>query len=314
MTARYLALSGGVGGAKLASGLAAVLRPEQLTIVANVGDDFDHLGLRICPDLDSNMYALAGLNNEELGWGRQGETWQFMAALKDLGGEGWFNLGDQDLAVHVERTRRLATGESLSDVTQALSQALGISHPLQPASDDAIRTIVETETGELSFQHYFVREQCAPAVSGFHFDGIDKARPSPALDAALSDPNLAAVIICPSNPFVSVDPILRIPGLSDRLRNLDIPVLAVSPIIAGQAVKGPAAKMMAELNVPTTSVAVAEYYGDLLDGFVIDVQDTELVDQFGDLPLLVTETIMKNADDRAALARAVIEFSGQLPA
>jgi len=313
MTATYLALSGGVGGAKLASGLAAVLRPGQLTIVANVGDDFDHLGLRICPDLDSNMYALAGLNNEELGWGRQGETWQFMAALKDFGGETWFNLGDQDLAVHVERTRRLAAGESLSDVTQALSRALGITHPLQPASDEPIRTIVETEAGDLSFQHYFVRDQCAPAVLGFHFDGIDNANVSPVFAAALSDPSLAAVIICPSNPFVSVDPILRMPGLCDRLRSLDAPVLAVSPIVAGQAIKGPAAKMMAELNVPATSVAVAEYYGDLLDGFIIDVQDTGLVDQFAELPLLVTETIMKNADDRAALARSVIDFSGRLP-
>jgi LPPG:FO 2-phospho-L-lactate transferase len=314
MTTTYLAISGGVGGAKLASGLASILKPQELTIVANVADDFDHLGLHICPDLDSNMYALAGLNNEELGWGRQGETWQFMAALKQLGGEGWFNLGDQDLAVHVERTQRLARGESLSDVTRALSQALGIMHPLQPASDDPIRTIVETPAGDLSFQHYFVREQCAPAVSGFHFDGIEAAAVAPAFDAAMSDPNLAAIVICPSNPFVSVDPILQIPGLRDRLTGLKVPILAVSPIIAGQAIKGPAAKMMAELKVPATSVAIAEYYDDLLDGFVIDVQDTSLVDQFGDLPLLVTETVMKNADDRAALAHAVVEFSGQLQA
>ncbi len=308
----YLALSGGVGGAKLALGLAEILPPAQLTIVANIGDDFEHLGLHISPDLDSNMYALAGLNNEELGWGRQGETWQFMAALRELGGEDWFNLGDQDLATHTERTRRLRAGESLSETTAALSQALGTKHALVPASDDAVRTIVETANGPLAFQHYFVREQCLPAVTGFHFDGIADARLSPAFDAALSDLHLAAIIICPSNPFVSVDPILKIADLRERLRSNRAPVIAVSPIVGGQALKGPAAKMMTELHIPTTPLAVAQHYGNLLDGFVLDEQDAEMADSFGKLPILVTQTVMRTLGDKKKLAQSVVEFTRQL--
>ncbi len=310
----YLALSGGVGGAKLALGLSRLLAPDALTIAANVADDFEHLGLHISPDLDSNMYALAGLANEDLGWGRAGESWRFMAALKELGGDDWFNLGDQDLAVHVERTRRLRAGESLSQVTEGLCRALGSPARLAPVSDQPIRTIVETGDGELTFQHYFVRERCVPAVTGFRFDGIEAARLSPVLEAALARPDLNAVIICPSNPFVSVDPVLGIPGLRQRLRALAAPVIAVSPIVGGQAIKGPAAKMMRELALPATPVAVAAHYGDLLDGFVIDETDRALAGEFPGPPpaLLVTATVMRDLDDRIALARAVVDFAGAL--
>jgi len=314
--ATYLALSGGVGGAKLALGLSKVLRPEELSIVANVADDFEHLGLHISPDLDSNMYALAGLANTELGWGRQGETWRFMTAMRELGGPDWFNLGDTDLAVHVERSRRLAAGESLSAATAALSQALAIAHPLIPASDDPIRTIVATAQGELAFQHYFVRERCVPAVSGFRFDGIEAAKPSAGFAQALAAPELAAVIICPSNPFVSVDPILGIPGVRQQLGESPAPVIAVSPIVGGQAIKGPAAKMMAELDIPATPLAVARHYQGLLNGFVLDQKDADLApafDEFG-LPVLVTNTIMGDLNDRMMLARDVLVFAKELAA
>ncbi len=311
---KILALSGGVGGAKLALGLSKVLPPDRLTVVANVADDFRHLGLHISPDLDSNMYALAGLANQELGWGRAGETWRFMAALRELGGEDWFNLGDQDLATHVARTERLTAGESLSDATAALCRALGVEPSLVPASDDPIQTVVRTADGELAFQHYFVRDKCEPAVTGFRFDGIGHAAPSPGFTAALRDPDLAAVIVCPSNPFVSVDPILSIGTVRDDLKAASAPVIAVSPIIGGQAVKGPAAKMMAELDMPATPTAVGKHYDGLLDGFVIDEQDSALADDIRTLVpnVLVTDTIMTDLDARVRLAGDVLTFAERL--
>ncbi len=310
---RCLALSGGVGGAKLALGLSRVLSPEALTVVCNTADDFDHLGLRVCPDLDTVMYTLSGVANRVTGWGQAHETRSFLEALSQLGGETWFRLGDRDLATHVERTRRLRAGESLTAVTDALCRALGVEAEILPMSDDPIRTVVDTPSGELSFQHYFVRDRCAPAVTGFRFEGVDAARPAPDFIAALEDDATAAVVICPSNPFVSVDPLLALPGIEAALRDSAAPVVAVSPIVGGQAIKGPAAKMMAELQMPVTAAAVARHYRerDLLDGFVVDRADASDAAEIEDLglPTLVTGTVMKSLADRERLAREVLDFA-----
>ena len=311
-----LALSGGVGGAKLALGLSRVLPPEALTVVCNTADDFDHLGLRVCPDLDTVMYTLSGVANTATGWGQTDETWSFLDALTQLGGETWFRLGDRDLATHVERTRRLRAGEDLTEVTAALCGALGVEPRVLPMSDDPVRTVVQTPAGELSFQHYFVRERCAPTVTGFRFDGIDRARPAPDFVAALEDDATAAIVICPSNPFVSVDPVLALPGIEAALRRAAAPVVAVSPIVGGAALKGPAAKMMAELRMPVTASAVARHYAkrDLLDGFVVDRGDaSEAVEiEHAGLPTLVTGTVMESLADRERLAREVLDFARQL--
>ena len=308
-----VALSGGVGGAKLALGLSRVLPGDALTVVCNTADDFDHLGLRICPDLDTVMYTLAGISNRVTGWGQAHETWSFLEALSHLGGETWFRLGDRDLATHVERTRRLRAGESLTEVTSALCRALGIAARVMPMSDDPVRTVVLTEDGELSFQHYFVRNACAPTVSGFRFDGIDTARPEAAFLAALEDQATGAIVVCPSNPFVSVDPVLALDGVEEALRRAAAPVVAVSPIVGGAAIKGPAAKMMAELGMPVTAVGVARHYRerDLLDGFVIDDADAAQAAEIEDLglPTLVTGTVMETLADRERLARETIDFA-----
>ena len=310
-----LALSGGVGGAKLALGLSRVLPPEALTIVCNTADDFDHLGLRVCPDLDTVMYTLAGVANRVTGWGQAHETWSFLGAISQLGGETWFRLGDRDLATHVERTRRLSAGESLTVVTDALCGALGVEPRVLPMTDDPVRTVVGTPSGELSFQHYFVRERCAPAVTGFRFDGVERARPAPDFIAALEG-DTAAVVICPSNPFVSVDPVLALPGIEMALRDTPAPVIAVSPIVGGQAIKGPAAKMMAELQMPVTAAAVARHYRErnLLDGFIVDHADASEaaeIERTG-LPTLVTGTVMESLADRERLAREVLDFARDL--
>jgi LPPG:FO 2-phospho-L-lactate transferase len=305
-----LALSGGIGGAKLALGLYRVLPPGALTVVANTGDDFEHLGLAISPDVDTLLYTLAGLDNPELGWGRRDETWTFMKALGSLGGETWFNLGDGDLATHVERTRRLSAGESLSEITGDFRRRLGISARLLPMSDDRVRTRLLTAAGWLDFQDYFVRQRCTPAVREIAFAGADEARPQQEFLAALSDRNLRAVVICPSNPFISVDPILALPGVREALRACAAPVVAVSPIIGGKAVKGPTAKMMAELGLPVDAGAVARHYGDILDLYVADETDADEVRDLG-LPVAFTRTLMLSFADREALARAVLDAAAR---
>ncbi|WP_018989705.1 2-phospho-L-lactate transferase [Aromatoleum toluclasticum] len=314
MKREILALSGGVGGAKLALGLADELRPGELTIVANTGDDFDHLGLSISPDLDTVMYTLAGIGNAEQGWGLAGESWAAMDALGRYGAETWFRLGDRDIATHLVRSQRLRAGESLSQVTRRLCRALGVAHTLLPMSDDPVRTMVQTEAGELPFQDYFVRRRCEPRVAGFRFDGIDAARPHPQLVESLRSPTLGATVICPSNPFVSVAPMLRLPGVEAALRASAAPVIAVSPIIAGAAVKGPAAKMMQELNLPQTAEAVAAHYGELIDGFVIDDADVAQAPAIRALGIkvLVVPTLMRNRQDKVGLARRVLAFARAL--
>ena len=311
---KFLALTGGVGGAKLALGLREMFGPEQLSFLVNTGDDFEHLGLHVSPDLDTLMYALAGLSNPETGWGRVDESWQFIASLRELGGEAWFNLGDRDLAVHVLRTARLRAGISLSTVTRELNTALGTRHPIWPMSDDPVPTIVHTPGGPLAFQHYFVRDRCAPAVTGFEFSQAAAARPLPEVLSLLADPALTGIILCPSNPYVSIDPILAVPGLRAAIRASAAPVVAVSPIVAGLALKGPTAKMMAELAVPSTAVAVAAHYGDLLDGFVLDVQDSDLLDDFrgGELAAIAAPTVLRTLADKRRLATIVCEIAREL--
>jgi LPPG:FO 2-phospho-L-lactate transferase len=311
MSGHILALSGGVGGAKLAAGLAAMLPPERLTIAVNTGDDFEHLGLTICPDIDSVVYALAGLNDTQRGWGVVDESWRTMERLGALGEETWFNLGDRDMAMHLARSWRLRAGETLSEVTTRLTGALGIAHPVVPMSDAPLRTQVRTDEGWLDFQRYFVAEQCRPAVSAIRFAGA-AAPPSPALAAALSRDDLAAVIVCPSNPFLSVDPILAVDGIRAALAGLAVPRIAVSPLIGGKSIKGPLSKLLAELGTGADNLAIARHYGALVDHFVIDrsdANDAEGLRALG-LSVTVTETLMRDANDRARLARAVFAAAG----
>jgi LPPG:FO 2-phospho-L-lactate transferase len=299
-----VALSGGVGGAKLALGLSRVLPAEDLTIVANTGDDFEHLGLSISPDIDTLVYTLAGLANPELGWGRRDETWNFMDTLGTLGGAGWFRLGDRDLAMHVERTRRLRRWETLTEITADMCRRLGIGARILPMTDGRMRTRVRTATGWLDFQDYFVRLRCEPVVEELMYEG--DAQPQPEFLAALADPALTAVVICPSNPFISVEPILALPGVREALHACRAPVVAVSPIIAGRAVKGPTAKMMTELGLDASARAVAEWYGELLDAYIVDHADAGSMD--GVRPrVTAAKTLMVSLEDREALARVVLD-------
>jgi LPPG:FO 2-phospho-L-lactate transferase len=302
---RVVAFSGGVGGAKLALGLARVLEPESLLVIANTGDDFSHLGLAISPDLDTLLYVLAGIDNLTTGWGRRGETWSFMAALGALGGETWFRLGDGDLAAHVERTRRLQAGETLSAITDDFRRRLGIAAKIVPMSDDPVRTRLETSEGWLDFQHYFVRRRCEPAVRAIEFAGAEAARPQPEILAALADPGLRAVILCPSNPLISIEPILAVPGVRPALAQCTAPVIAVTPIISGRAVKGPTTKMMQELGIAPEALSVARRYADFIDAFVIDRADQAGADMPG-VKLVPADTLMLTVTDREALARTVL--------
>lgn len=308
-----LALSGGIGGAKLALGLARVLAPGELTVAANIGDDFEHLGLTICPDFDTLLYTLSGLADPERGWGRRDETWTFMSALAALGGPTWFRLGDGDLALHVERTRRLAGGESLSAIMDEVRQRLGVTARLYPVSDDAVRTRVRTRDGWLAFQDYFVRSRCEPAITQIAFDGAPSARAQPALLDLLSDPALRAVVICPSNPLISIEPMLAVPTFRDALAECRAPVVAVSPIVGGRAIKGPTTKMLVELGIDADAMTAARRYGGLLDGYVIDAID-EHAQRRDDrrIPVRAAPTMMTTLDDRERLARTVLDFADEL--
>jgi LPPG:FO 2-phospho-L-lactate transferase len=314
---KILAMAGGVGGAKLADGLARLTPPADLTIVVNTGDDFQHFGLHISPDLDTVCYTLAGLANPATGWGRADESWTVMEAVSLLGGPAWFQLGDRDLGTHLERTRRLKEGQTLSEITQAFCRAWGVLPSVLPMSDDKVSTQVHTEQGVLPFQEYFVHLRCEPRVTGFYFEGLDQARPAAGVLKAVQQAD--AVVICPSNPWVSIAPILELPGFKRAVGAH--PVVAVSPIIAGQAVKGPAAKMYRELGIQPSAAAVAAHYGSqtdggLLSGFVIDSQDGDQAQAIAEtgLAVLVTETLMLEAVGRRELARKVLEFVNKLPA
>jgi LPPG:FO 2-phospho-L-lactate transferase len=307
-----LALSGGVGGAKLAAGLAAVLAPEDLTVVVNTADDFEHLGLTICPDIDSVTYALAGINDAQRGWGVKDETWQAMAMLRALGEADWFNLGDRDLGMHIARSWRLRAGETLSQVTARLTRELGIAVAVAPMSDAPVRTQVGTAEGWLDFQRYFVAEQCRPVATGIRFEGVPGASPSPAFAKALARDDLAAIVVCPSNPYLSVDPILAIDGVRTALAAHRVPLVAVSPLVGGTALKGPLAKLLGELGREVSNASIGDHYGDLLDHLIIDTVDAgdaEGLRESG-LCVTVTGTVMCEADDRERLAHVALSAAG----
>jgi LPPG:FO 2-phospho-L-lactate transferase len=306
----WVVLSGGSGGVKLAVGLAQLLG-ERLSIIVNTGDDFTHLGLYISPDLDTVLYALSGILNEETGWGRRAETWTFMRALGELGEPTWFKLGDGDLATHVDRTWRLRAGARLTQIGAHQATALGVRARILPMSDDPIRTVVETDTGALSFQEYFVRDGCRPVVRATRFDGAGAARPTREVIEALSAPDLAGIILGPSNPWLSVEPILAVPGMADLMRASGAPIVAVSPIIGGKAVKGPTAKIMAELGLEPDSRTIARHYAGLIHGFVIDSADEGLQGEVR-LDVVVTNTMMRSLDDKVALAQQCMTLCRRL--
>lgn len=307
---KIVALAGGVGGAKFAHGLAQILPAEDLTIIVNTGDDFEHYGLYVCPDLDTVCYTLAGLANPETGWGRVKETWNVIENASKLGGPDWFRLGDRDLGTHLERTRRLKEGQTLSQITRDFCKAWGIPQTILPMSDQPVRTIVETAEGDLAFQEYFVHRRCEPRVTGFLFEGLDLAEPAPGTREAIECADL--LIICPSNPWVSIDPILRVLSPLRSVWEAGLRMLAISPIIGGQTVKGPAAKMYRELGIEPSALAVANHYRGLITDFVFDTYDQRLQGEIQNLNMntLVTNTLMKSHDDRKQLASVVLDFVG----
>lgn len=306
-----LCLSGGIGGAKLVLGLSRVLESQSLVVAVNTGDDFVHLGLEVWPDFDTTLYTLAGLANPQQGWGRDAETWRVMDELRTLGGEDWFNLGDKDIALHLLRAQLRGEGLTASECASALRQRFNVATLITPATDQAVRTIVHTDKGALPFQHYFVRHRAEPAVSRLSYEGAATARLSPVILAALADPALEAVIIAPSNPFLSVDPILAIEGSRTALRAAAVPIIAVTPIIGGAAVKGPTAKIMREFGLPVSGAAVAAHYDDLIDGFVLDrteAGDRAAIEASG-VTCAVEQTLMRDDADKAKLAARVLAFA-----
>jgi LPPG:FO 2-phospho-L-lactate transferase len=290
-------LTGGVGGAKLVLGLAQIMPAEDITAIINTGDDFVHLGLPISPDIDTLLYTLAGKANAAQGWGREGESWNFMAALKSLGGPDWFNLGDGDLALHVMRL----AGGTKSETTVRFAQAWGIGVKMLPMSNDRVATMLETDSGRLPFQNYFVEQRCAPIVSAISFVGAGAAKPALGVIDAIEGADI--ILIAPSNPWLSVDPILAVPGIAHALRHARAPVVAISPIIGGQAVKGPTAKLMTELGLPVTNASIADHYGDLLDGLLINSGDDAPSIAHGE-----TNILMQSLEDRVRVAKAALDL------
>ncbi|WP_246104923.1 2-phospho-L-lactate transferase [Rhodoligotrophos appendicifer] len=304
-----VALSGGVGGSKLVTGLASLIAGDDLLVVANTGDDFKHLGLHVSPDIDTLIYASTGRSNPVTGWGQANETWSFMDMLGTLGGPVWFNLGDRDLALHVWRTHRLNEGASLTEVTDEIARRCSVPFRLIPMTNDEVTTVVETEVGALPMQNYFVERRCVPRVKGLRYEGAAAARPNSELLAALADPALELIVICPSNPFLSIDPILAVPTLRAAIESSPAPVVGVTPIIGGQAVKGPTAKMMGELGLKVDAATVAERYGSLLDAYLLEDADHALAERVrnaGIQPVLA-QTLMSDMDAKIGLAKAVLE-------
>lgn len=309
---KIVALAGGVGGAKLAFGLAQLVPPDKLTIVVNTGDDFKHFGLHIAPDVDTVMYTLAGISHPVKGWGLKEESWNMMSALARYGGPTWFQLGDRDLATHLLRTQWLADGYPYTWVTHELCRRLGVRCAVLPMTEDSVRTIVQTGEGELGMQEYFVKHQWQPVIKGVRFEGIETAQASREVVSAVREAD--AIIFCPSNPLLSLDPILALPNLRRIISATRVPKIAVSPIVGGQAIKGPAAKMMTELGMEVSPTGVARHLSDVLTGFVLDHLDEvhqEAISEFG-LRTLVTGTVMMNNADRTKLAEEVLEFGGMM--
>ncbi len=305
MALKVVTLVGGVGGAKLAHGLAQILEPEQLTIIVNTGDDFWHYGLRICPDLDTVTYTLAGLVDKTNGWGIGGDTRNTLGALQRLGVDTWFGLGDQDMATHLVRTEMLRAGDSLTQVTRHLTNNLGIKYTILPMTDSPIATMIDTvEHGELDFQVYFVKMRWQPTVKSLRLKGIETAGMSAEVQQAIAEADV--ILFGPSNPWLSIMPILSVPGLKQALLDRDVPRVAITPIIQGVAIKGPAAKMMAELNYDSSAKSIVTYYGEVLNGFIYDERDADL-----DMSMtrsMAFDTIMRSDADRAVLARKVLDW------
>ena len=313
-TVTHLALSGGIGGAKLALGLEHIFNSPKLMIAGNTGDDFEHFGLNISPDLDTLLYTLSGKSDLERGWGLANETWSFMKAMKEIGGETWFQLGDRDLAIHVERTRRLKEGERLSLITSSFCRKFGVKSHIVPATDDPLKTLVKTLEGILSFQHYFVRDQCRPKILGLNYEGSENAQPCPALEEALESSLLETVVLCPSNPFLSIDPILAVKGVREKLKSSNARVLAVSPIVGGDAVKGPTANNLRDLGFSVSAYTIAKYYSDFIDGFMLDKEDENEISRIESLGIQVglADTVMTDLQSKIKLAEDVLRFSKTL--
>ena len=306
MSDRVVVLTGGVGGAKLVEGLYRLLPTGSLTAIVNTGDDFRHYGLPISPDIDTLLYTLAGKSNRELGWGREGETWNFMAALKSLGGEAWFNLGDGDLALHVLRSAALAAGEPLSAIIARFAAAWGLKLAILPMTDNPVATWVDSDEGPLPFQRYFVERRCAPKVTSVRFEGAEQAAPGPGVAEAIRDADV--VLIAPSNPWLSVDPLLAVPGIRAALSECTAPVVAVSPLVGGNSVKGPTAKLMGELGLAVTNASIAAHYDGLIDGLLIHDGD----DSPEGVAIARTDTLMHEPADRERVARAVLALAESL--
>ncbi|MCB0197256.1 MAG: 2-phospho-L-lactate transferase [Anaerolineae bacterium] len=310
ITKNIVALAGGVGGSKLAYGLAQIVAPEHLTIIVNTGDDFEHLGLYIAPDLDTVMYTLAGVNNPATGWGVKDESWNMMAAMARYAGPTWFQLGDRDLATHLLRTKWLSDNYTYNWVTKELCRRLGVRCAVLPMTEEPVRTMVQTEEGELAFQEYFVKRKCEPVVTALRYAGAEAAQPSREVVNALRQSD--AIILCPSNPLLSIDPILALPTMRRVMAASRSPKIAVSPLVGGQALKGPAAKLMKELNMDVSATGVAQHLHDVLTDFVIDHADAAEEQAIKDLGLrtLVTGTIMTNNETKVQLAQEILDFIG----
>jgi LPPG:FO 2-phospho-L-lactate transferase len=290
----------------LVLGLCHAIPAEGVTAIVNTGDDFTHLGLAISPDIDTLLYTLSAKANEVQGWGREGESWAFMDALRSLGGQDWFLLGDGDLALHVMRTVQLRQGVALSSIVAGFARAWAIRATILPMSDQRVATKIQTDDGTLDFQDYFVRRRCEPAVSAIRFEGAATARPAPGVLEAIDDPDCRAILIAPSNPFLSVDPILSVPGIREALAATRVPVIAVSPIVGGRAVKGPTTKMMVELGLDVSAKVIADHYGGVIDGLVVDEADPALV---LDLPTVRADTMMRTLNDRIRVAQVALKLA-----
>lgn len=304
---KLTALAGGVGASKLLVGLCQVMPPEDLTIIANTGDDIELFGLRVCPDVDTITYTLAGLINEETGWGLKGDTFECLRVLERYGEVSWFNLGDRDLATHIYRTAKLRQGQTLTDVTDQIRRSLGVESTILPMTDSYTPTRVITDEGELHFQEYFVRRKCEPRVREIGFDGIESAEPARGVLPAIRDADV--VVVCPSNPFISIGPILAVPGVGNALRETRAKVIAVTPIIGARALKGPAADMLRDLGHEVSSRGVASIYRDIADAFLLDEVDKAGTDGIRELGLEVfsVDTVMRTIDDKRRVAKFVLD-------
>ena len=307
MQSKVLVLCGGVGGGKLAYGLSKIMSPEDIVFLVNTGDDFIHFDLNISPDLDTVMYTLAGLNDPKKGWGLRDETWKNLESLKEYGVDTWFKLGDKDLATHIRRTQLLKDGKKLSDVTRSLSQSLGVQHIILPMSEKPIQTIVKTDQGELAFQEYFVKYQCTPKVKEISNVGCETAEVPIYLKELINKNKFSGVIICPSNPYLSVDPILSINEIKTFLLETDIPILAVSPIIANDSIKGPTSKIMREMNIDPSVESIAQHYSGLIDVLVIDHKDTSCQPVTDSMTYVTDSIYMSNSEEKISLATNCLE-------